>query len=445
MRHHSHIHPRCNRFATACLIAIILAGSLTQAALADSQIVEPLPPFSATDSLTSYSCGAWCAFGSDIAIYQEPNGLMLVDSACGSLQGTLGKPAAYINEYIMQGGAWAGFVTPDPSGESFWVGFTVDGNSDDRIYEVDLQGNWTQKATLMGNWDLEFHNGNAYVSANPGAQTFATTSKIYLLDTGPGDNHDVIADVGGYAAGLGIDSDGRIYYGTSNASQVNDKMYRFSTAQVAAAVGPDSISLAAAEVLFDIDGAPYDTDVDDADHLVFNCNKFEEKSSVAVWLEEDGGNGVGDLYQISAAVQSATWHATLDVQGDILTPNGCVLLNDYFHAGIAQISADLIPGDTNRDGAVDEIDATILAANWGISAGAEWRHGDFNDSGTVDHADAAIMADNWLQNTASILSASILSANSTSAVSVPEPGVFAMLLLGGVCVLAIARRKVVPA
>jgi T5SS/PEP-CTERM-associated repeat protein len=53
-----------------------------------------------------------------------------------------------------------------------------------------------------------------------------------------------------------------------------------------------------------------------------------------------------------------------------------------------------IPGDADISGAVNAIDAHILAANWG-STHATWFEGDFSGDGVVDHMDGAIMAASW--------------------------------------------------
>lgn len=84
--------------------------------------------------------------------------------------------------------------------------------------------------------------------------------------------------------------------------------------------------------------------------------------------------------------------------------------------------ASLIPGDANCDGVVDGSDATILASSWQHGSGmsepdATWSMGDFNHDGVVDGSDATILATNWQFGIDSTTSA------------VPEPSVYAMLLI----------------
>ena len=101
--------------------------------------------------------------------------------------------------------------------------------------------------------------------------------------------------------------------------------------------------------------------------------------------------------------------------------NGGVFVGTYVP------SVPNIPGDANGDGRVDGSDVTILAGNWQVLSGATWAMGDFNGDGRVDGSDVTILAGNW--------QAGVM----TTAASVPEPGMLA-LLLG--CVLSMnASRK----
>lgn len=86
-----------------------------------------------------------------------------------------------------------------------------------------------------------------------------------------------------------------------------------------------------------------------------------------------------------------------------------------------------LPGDANRDGIVNDADATILATNWQTMTDATWAMGDFNNDGAVNDQDATILATNW--------------QSSTDAASVPEPATLTLLCLGGLILLLRVRRR----
>jgi predicted phosphodiesterase len=102
--------------------------------------------------------------------------------------------------------------------------------------------------------------------------------------------------------------------------------------------------------------------------------------------------------------------------------------NDLRHAFYIDSSVAVILGDANKDGIVNEEDASIMAAHW-QQTGMDWEHGDFNDDGVVDEDDASIMASHW-QETAEWAHA-----------SVPEPSSVVLLLGGMVSLLLVARRR----
>jgi len=70
---------------------------------------------------------------------------------------------------------------------------------------------------------------------------------------------------------------------------------------------------------------------------------------------------------------------------------GTFMLDNVTATGAAQA----IPGDANNDGKVDVSDLGILAANYGMTAGATWELGDFNNDGKVDVSDLGILAANY--------------------------------------------------
>lgn len=98
----------------------------------------------------------------------------------------------------------------------------------------------------------------------------------------------------------------------------------------------------------------------------------------------------GDAFDILDWVER---HGTFD---QLLLPeldgSGVWDVDELYTTGeLAVVSA--IPGDANKDGAVDADDATILAINWGLHG--DWAKGDFNGDRVVGAADAAILAANW--------------------------------------------------
>ena len=54
---------------------------------------------------------------------------------------------------------------------------------------------------------------------------------------------------------------------------------------------------------------------------------------------------------------------------------------------------NVLPGDANHSGVVDDADAAIMAAHWS-SSGVTF-HGDFNGDGLVDDRDASILGAHW--------------------------------------------------
>jgi len=129
-----------------------------------------------------------------------------------------------------------------------------------------------------------------------------------------------------------------------------------------------------------------------------------------------GTDTIGGLYLNGVAQTEGTWGAS---------GSGATYINDTYFSGtgVLLIEAALppIPGDANGDQKVNDLDAKVLAANWGAGS-ATWAMGDFNDDQNVDAIDGAIMAANWGYG---------MGGESTA---VPEPttlaGLAGMMLLG---------------
>ena len=259
-------------------------------------------------------------------VYAWADGTLNVYNKDGSVSQALGVPA---DSYTASSNVYNSFVKVDPSGGSVWVGFTSnDGSGDDRIYQVDLGSqSWSQKATLIGNYDLDFYGGNSFVSAT-NSTTFGAPNGIWLLDTSGANSHDQIADIGGYSAGLGIDSVGNLFYATTGLvdGQFNadNKLISYSAAQVNSAMGALSLSLADAAVLADIAvGGGGDSEVGAADNVIFTANDYTTGTSyAAIW---DGSTGYNQLANGTGAL--GNWFTLIASEGDITAGGDCYLLD----------------------------------------------------------------------------------------------------------------------
>ncbi|MCX7427600.1 MAG: redoxin domain-containing protein [Planctomycetia bacterium] len=94
-----------------------------------------------------------------------------------------------------------------------------------------------------------------------------------------------------------------------------------------------------------------------------------------------------------------------------------------FRDYIDQVVPSLL-GDANGDRKVNDLDASILGANW-MHTGVEWADGDFNRDNVVNDKDAAILAAHWGETGPSS--------------SVPDPATW-VLVASGFLVLAARRR-----
>lgn len=90
----------------------------------------------------------------------------------------------------------------------------------------------------------------------------------------------------------------------------------------------------------------------------------------------------------------SVYDSVADDAGNALDGNANRLADDPTDHFLTALTVAAIPGDANRDNAVDADDALILAEHWGLS-GMGWTEGDFTGDGAVTAADAAILAANW--------------------------------------------------
>jgi hypothetical protein len=92
---------------------------------------------------------------------------------------------------------------------------------------------------------------------------------------------------------------------------------------------------------------------------------------------------------------------------------------------------NILPGDLNQDGHVNQTDYAILTSHW-LQTGVTGAGGDLNGDGTVNITDFSIFKQDYL--TANGASANAL-------VAVPEPGTLVLLVVALPALLALGRRK----
>ena len=108
---------------------VIVLLTVVNVAGAGSVILSPVPGYVANDVLTdAYFAGYDVSAGQLVGWAQTSLNVYNIDTAASS---SLGAPTDGYSDY------WNSFVTVEPAGQSAWVGFTTDGNVDDRIYQVD--------------------------------------------------------------------------------------------------------------------------------------------------------------------------------------------------------------------------------------------------------------------------------------------------------------------
>ena len=75
--------------------------------------------------------------------------------------------------------------------------------------------------------------------------------------------------------------------------------------------------------------------------------------------------------------------------------SGSIGSGNYNEVYFRNTLLEIVAGDANRDGIVNDADAAVLAANWQTSSYATWEMGDFNGDGRIDDIDATLLATNW--------------------------------------------------
>ena len=102
-------------------------------------------------------------------------------------------------------------------------------------------------------------------------------------------------------------------------------------------------------------------------------------------------------FSYDPAAYAATWTLAERLDADMIsiTLSGTVedLAGNGLEGGEFALSTNVLPGDADHSGMVDDADAAIMAAHW--SSSGVTLYGDFNGDGLVDDRDASILAAHW--------------------------------------------------
>ncbi len=229
-----------------------------------------------------------------------------------------GKPESYPS--------YPSFVNVSPDGDHIWAGFTVSGNTDDRIYRINVtNGTWNLIGTLPGNFDMEFYNDSILVSALDESDSQRPVS-IYSLDTTGNNNHREIIELKGNLAGLAVDNEGNVFYGSTDSTAI----FQWDSTSVADVLDNSTanpLTIAEATKLTDLPADPYDCEVDTEGHLLFNFNSYSSDKVMGLW---DGNSGDGHNFDTLATTDGDyDWFTMVKSIGNIKnhkTGNGAFIL-----------------------------------------------------------------------------------------------------------------------
>lgn len=214
------------------------------------------------------------------------------------------------------------FIEVDSTNNCLYYGFTIIGDTDDRIYKCDLtNGNWNHVATLACNFDAEIYNGSLYVSGLGYSNWTGVNDKnsIWILDTSGNNNHTKVIEIPGNSCGLTISSSGDIVCGSYDLSNAQYGVYLWSASQVQfAQIQNIYLNTSQASKLSDLPNGIYDCEFDHANNLFWNTNNFSTGSSIEQW---NGTYGSGSNGTTIATQNAGGWLSMLKAKGDMTQSN----------------------------------------------------------------------------------------------------------------------------
>jgi len=259
-------------------LTLLILVAIAQISLGQSYLNSGVG-YKAEDVLSSYATFSTYDVHGNYIYGNDGDTIRRFNRETGEEIAKYGKPESY--------SAFPSFLNVSPGGEYIWAGFTVSGNTDDRIYLIDINdGTWSQVGTLPGNFDLEFLNESILVSALDTSDT-ETPVSIYSLDTTGENNHREIIELKGNSAGLAVGKEGNVYYGSTDSEAI----YQWDSTAVANVLdnsGVTPLTVSEATKLTDLPAQPYDCEIDEANNLLFSFNPFSSDKVMALWNDNSG-------------------------------------------------------------------------------------------------------------------------------------------------------------
>ncbi len=289
------------------IISILLFNLVVTA----QSYLTPSESYKTKDILVNYDTFSAFDIAGDLLYGNEGNTIRCLNLKTGEEVKSYDKPSDYTS--------WPSFLTLSPDAKTIWAGFTNSGNTDDRIYSINVEtGEWTLEAISACNFDLEFWNGHILISGL-NSPNWNDPNSIFILDTSGENKHKKVIEIGGSSAGLAADADGNIYYGTYyTLTEGPTALFRWNKKDIDAAIaseGSKVLTVADATKLSDLSDGPYDCEIDEAGNLIFNSNSFSTDKFLAKW---NGVEGDGNNYDILATTSDVMdWLGMIKSVGNI--------------------------------------------------------------------------------------------------------------------------------
>jgi hypothetical protein len=200
---------------------------------------------------------------------------------------------------------YSSWLEVDTQNNCIYYGFTIYGDTDDRIYKVDkTDGSWEHVATLACNFDAEVYKGTLYVSglgySNWNGQN--DTNSIWKVDLTGNNNHKKLITIPGNSCGLAINSHGDIVCGSYDIPNGGYGVYYWAASMIDFAQKQNIIlDTSTATTLAKLKSGIYDCEFDAGDNLYWNMNNFSTGSSLNKWNCQTGsGNNAITVFTQTA-------------------------------------------------------------------------------------------------------------------------------------------------